>query len=134
MARILVAEDDDNVRAFVTRALTHMGHEVTEAEDGGIAAEICTEKQGAFDLLLSDIVMPGGMSGVELAQAARELRPGTAVLLASGYAPEALGPNAAVGAFELVHKPYDPETVARRLMELLARRKAHAQAGRNLET
>ena len=41
MARILVAEDDDNVRAFVTRALVHMGHEVTEAEDGGIAAEIC---------------------------------------------------------------------------------------------
>jgi len=39
MARILVAEDDDNVRAFVTRALAHMGHEVTEAEDGGIAAD-----------------------------------------------------------------------------------------------
>ena len=39
MARILVAEDDDGVRAFVTRALAHLGHEVVEAEDGGLAAE-----------------------------------------------------------------------------------------------
>src|SRR5688572_11498375 len=50
MARILVAEDDDDVRAFVSRALVHMGHEVTEAEDGGIAAEICAERNGEFDL------------------------------------------------------------------------------------
>src|SRR5882757_9912431 len=53
MARILIAEDDENVRAFVTRALISAGHEVTEADDGGIAAEICAEREGAFDLLLS---------------------------------------------------------------------------------
>ena len=53
MARILLAEDDDGVRAFVSRALAHMGHDVTEAEDGGLAAEICAERNGEFDLLLS---------------------------------------------------------------------------------
>ncbi len=66
MARILVAEDDDVVRTFVVRALTHAGHVVTEAEDGGIAAEICEEQAGAFDLLLSDIKMPV-MDGIALA-------------------------------------------------------------------
>ena len=77
MARILVAEDDDNVRAFVTRALAHMGHEVTEAEDGGIAAEICAEQNGAFDLLLSDIKMPV-MDGIAATRQIRQLETGSA--------------------------------------------------------
>ena len=46
MARILLAEDDDGVRAFVSRALAHMGHDVVEAEDGGLAAEVMQEEQG----------------------------------------------------------------------------------------
>ena len=58
MARILIAEDDDNVRAFVARALAHAGHEVVEAEDGGLASEVMLEQEGRFDLLLSDIKMP----------------------------------------------------------------------------
>ncbi|CAN0569187.1 unnamed protein product, partial [Laminaria digitata] len=58
MAKILIAEDDDNVREFVSRALRHAGHEVVEAEDGGLASEIIAEQDGQFDLLLSDIKMP----------------------------------------------------------------------------
>ena len=85
MARILVAEDDDNVRAFVTRALTHVGHEVTQAEDGGIAAEICTERQGEFDLLLSDIKMPV-MDGVALALTVAAQYPDLTFLLMTGFA------------------------------------------------
>ena len=85
MARILVAEDDENVRAFVTRALVHMGHEVTEAEDGGIAAEICAEKNGAFDLLLSDIKMPV-MDGIALALTVAAQFPELTILLMTGFA------------------------------------------------
>ena len=85
MARILVAEDDDNVRAFVTRALVHMGHDVTEAEDGGIAAEICTDENGAFDLLLSDIKMPV-MDGIGLALTVAAQFPDLTILLMTGFA------------------------------------------------
>jgi CheY-like chemotaxis protein len=85
MARILVAEDDDNVRAFVVRALAHVGHEVTGAEDGGIAAEICAERNGQFDLLLSDIKMPV-MDGIALALAAARDHPDVTILLMTGYA------------------------------------------------
>ena len=53
MARILIAEDDDSVRAFVARALVHAGHEVVEAEDGGLASEIMIAENGRFDLLLN---------------------------------------------------------------------------------
>jgi two-component system, cell cycle response regulator CpdR len=85
MARILVAEDDDNVRAFVVRALVHMGHEVTEAEDGGIAAEVCAERGGAFDLLLSDIKMPV-MDGIALALIVAADYPELTIVLMTGFA------------------------------------------------
>ena len=66
MARILVAEDDPSVRAFVVSALTMKGHEVVAEEDGGLAAETADAEQGRFDLLLSDIKMPI-MDGIALA-------------------------------------------------------------------
>jgi DNA-binding response OmpR family regulator len=58
MARILVAEDDPSVRAFVVSALTMKGHDVVAEEDGGLAAETMEAEGGKFDLLLSDIKMP----------------------------------------------------------------------------
>ena len=85
MARILLAEDDDGVRAFVSRALQHVGHEVVEAEDGGLASEVMQEEQGRFDLLLSDIHMPV-MDGIELAHQASVRFPGLKILLMTGYA------------------------------------------------
>ena len=56
MARILLTEDDESVRAFVKRALELDGHEIAEAEDGGIALEILTARRGEFELVLSDIM------------------------------------------------------------------------------
>ena len=85
MARILLAEDDDNVRAFVARALGSSGHEVTECEDGGLAAEAMQTAQGAFDLLLSDIKMPV-MDGIALALAVGAAWPAVTIVLMTGFA------------------------------------------------
>ena len=85
MARILVAEDDSSVRAFVVSALTMKGHEVVAAEDGGLAAEMAEEEQGRFDLLLSDIKMPI-MDGIALALEVASKYPEIIIVLMTGFA------------------------------------------------
>jgi two-component system, cell cycle response regulator CpdR len=85
MARILVAEDDEPVRAFVRKALEMDGHVVTTAEDGGLALDILIEQNGTFDLLLSDIRMPM-MDGIALALSAARHYPNLPILLMTGYA------------------------------------------------
>jgi CheY-like chemotaxis protein len=87
--RILIAEDDPAVRAFVTRALTHRGHEVEAVEDGLQALEklgACAE-DAPFDLLITDIVMPG-LDGIGLALRVARDRPDLPVLLMTGYSAE----------------------------------------------
>lgn len=85
MSRILVAEDDEAVREFVTRALTVQGHEVTAVDDGGRALEALDARP--YDLLLTDIVMPG-IDGIALALKAAKAYPEMPVLLMTGYAAE----------------------------------------------
>ncbi len=125
MARILVAEDDDNVRAFVVRALAHMGHEVTEAEDGGIAAELCAEHDGQFDLLLSDIKMPV-MDGISLALTVAATYPDLTILLMTGFADQrerAHGLEALI--YDVVPKPFS--------LQVLLDKVADALSGKPLE-
>lgn len=120
MARILIAEDDDNVRAFVTRALTHAGHEVTEAEDGGIAAELCAERAGGFDLLLSDIKMPV-MDGIALALNVAAQYPALTILLMTGFADQrerAHGLEALI--YDVVPKPFTLELLLGKVNDALA--------------
>jgi two-component system cell cycle response regulator CpdR len=85
MARILLAEDDDNVRAFVERALKAAGYTVVATEDGGLAAETLEAEDGRFDLLLSDIRMPV-MDGIGLALSAKSRWPELTILLMTGFA------------------------------------------------
>ena len=122
MARILVAEDDENVRAFVCRALGHMGHEVTEAEDGGIAAEICAEKNGEFDLLLSDIKMPV-MDGIALALTVAAQFPELTILLMTGFADQrerAHGLEALI--YDVVPKPFSLQVLLEKVDDALRRK------------
>ncbi len=84
MARILLAEDDDSVRAFVDRALRMDGHTVLAVEDGAIALETL-ETDDAFDLLVSDIKMPI-MDGIALALNVARDHPHLPILLMTGYA------------------------------------------------
>ncbi len=83
--RILLTEDDDSVRTFVSRALELDGHKVDTACDGVEALERLTEKDGAYDLLVSDVKMPV-MDGIALAHEAAGHWPGLPILLMTGFA------------------------------------------------
>jgi CheY-like chemotaxis protein len=85
MARLLVAEDDEAVRAFLEKAFELDGHEVLTAEDGAMALEVLAAEEGAFDLLLTDIQMPV-MDGIALALSTVRDYPGVPILLMTGYA------------------------------------------------
>jgi CheY-like chemotaxis protein len=98
MARILLAEDDRAVREFVTRALTHHGHEVFAVGDGLEALDALQHRE--FDLLVTDIVMPG-MDGIALALKLAKDRPELKILMMSGYSAER---QRAHNLEELIHK------------------------------
>ncbi|MEO6394467.1 MAG: response regulator [Devosia sp.] len=122
MARILVAEDDENVRAFVSRALVHTGHEVVEAEDGGIAAEIVTAEAGRFDLLLSDIKMPV-MDGIALALSVAAQFPALTILLMTGFADQrerAHGLEALI--YDVVPKPFSLQVLLQKVSDALEKK------------
>jgi CheY-like chemotaxis protein len=110
---ILVVEDDSLVRDYVVNALTALGYGVIAASDGPAAlGEL--EKGARVDLLLTDIVMPGGMSGVDLADEARRRRPSLKVLFTSGYPQGALARRAQpVVPSPSLGKPYRKAELAR---------------------
>jgi CheY-like chemotaxis protein len=85
MARILVAEDEDPLRALVARAITDLGHTVVTAFDGADALDIVTRENGSFDLLLTDIRMPL-MDGIALALSVARDHPQIIILLMTAYA------------------------------------------------
>ena len=85
MARILIAEDEDPVRALVVRALAQDGHEVVATADGAEALDVLQREAGRFDLVLTDIKMPV-MDGIALALATARDFPALPILLMTGYA------------------------------------------------
>jgi two-component system, cell cycle response regulator CpdR len=87
MARILLAEDDDQMRAFLARGLRRAGHAVDAVGDGETALE--RSRQANFDLLLADIVIPG-VDGIELARRVSARHPGIRVMFITGFAAVAL--------------------------------------------
>ncbi len=117
---ILVVEDDAFVRAHAIASLRSLGYRVVPATNG---TEALAKLQNGetIDLLFTDIVMPGGMNGWELAARAQRLRPGLRMLLTSGYALETL---AARGhghpEMPMLSKPYRKSALARRVREALA--------------
>ena len=118
---ILVVEDDEMVRESVADQLTAMGYEVLTASDGPAALEILSG-DGAIDLLFTDVIMPGGLNGSQLASLARTHRPGIRVLFTSGYTERAavFTERLPEGA-ELLSKPYRNEELARRIRRVLDR-------------
>ncbi len=119
MAKILVAEDDENVRGFVVRTLELNGHEIIEAEDGGLATQIIEEEQGQFDLLLSDIKMPI-LDGIGLALSIGAKFPNITILLMTGYADQrerAHGLDSLV--YDVITKPFNLKTLVKKVDDAL---------------
>ena len=101
MSRILLAEDDDSLRGFLTRALERAGFEVLACPDGDTAAEALNEP---WDLLLTDIVMPG-MDGIEVARLAAARQPGLRIMFITGFAAVALSAAQASPQAKVLSKP-----------------------------
>jgi len=104
--RILVVEDDESVREIPATILRDHGYEVVEAADARQAVRHL--KDGPpFDLLFTDIVLPGGMNGVEIAEQAIRIQPGIRVLYTTGYAENSVVHHGRLDpANTLVNKPY----------------------------
>ena len=117
---ILVAEDDDGVRATVVEILQELGYRVLQARDAGSALRVI-ESGVAVDLLFTDVVMPGTMKSTELAAVARQKLPGLAVLFTSGYTQNAIVHGGRLDeGVELLAKPYGRDDLARKLRQLLS--------------
>jgi PAS domain S-box-containing protein len=117
---ILVVEDDDRVRHLTITRLKMIGYQVLEASDGIKALAILTRGE-AVDLVFTDLVMPGGISGREVAARARQLKPGIKVLLTSGYAEELVhGQELEREQLRVLRKPYHQAELAAALREVLA--------------
>jgi PAS domain S-box-containing protein len=116
---VLVAEDDPFVRSYAVSCLESLGYAVISAVDGREALQILSNGIIA-DILFTDIVMPGGINGLELADRARVLCPTLRVLLTSGYALETLAERGRLPADTVVlNKPYRKAELARRLREVV---------------
>ena len=103
--KVLVVEDNPKVRATVLRQLADLGYSTLQAEDGESALDL-VRAGTPFDLLLTDVVMPGGMTGYELAEQARSLRPGLRILFTSGYTELAAASTQPGRPGPLLSKPY----------------------------
>ncbi|HEY3520558.1 MAG TPA: PAS domain S-box protein [Rhodanobacteraceae bacterium] len=113
--RILLVEDDDLVRSHALRLLESLGYRVTTASDGPEALALL-RKGMVCDLLFTDVIMPGGMTGPKLAEAARALRSGLRVLYTSGYTENAIVHHGRVDpGINLLHKPYRKPDLAAKL-------------------
>jgi signal transduction histidine kinase/DNA-binding response OmpR family regulator len=112
---LLVVEDDDQVRELTVEMLQGLGYRVVVAPNAKAALALLKGKK-MFGALVTDVVMPGGMSGIQLAKTARKLRPGLPILLTSGYAG---GQGLADDGFAFLSKPYELGVLAARLRALI---------------
>jgi len=112
---ILVVEDDPDVRYVTDWMLRKLGYETLQAGDGPAALDLLKRHQ-AIDLMFSDVVMPKGMSGMQLAAAALQFRPGLKVLLTTGYSDVALdAPDMIEDGIRTITKPYTADDLKQAL-------------------
>jgi PAS domain S-box-containing protein len=118
---ILVVEDDDLVRSHAITLLQSLGYQVLHASTGPQAMATLGQSPN-IDLLFTDVIMPGGMSGQDLAESARALRPALKVLFTSGYIQNAMARDGKIDpGVDLLNKPYRREQLAEKVREVLDR-------------
>jgi len=126
---ILLVEDEPVVRELVREILQAHQYRVVEAGSGVEALRIWDEHDGQFDLLLTDIVMPEGLNGRELAEQLKRRKPRLKVIFSSGYSAESSGKELRDGDTAFLAKPYLPQQLAQ-----LVRRRLDAQPRENMSS
>jgi signal transduction histidine kinase/CHASE3 domain sensor protein/DNA-binding NarL/FixJ family response regulator len=130
-ATVLVVEDDDNVREVAVAILRDLGYQVLAAADGAEALRVADAAGAAIELLLVDVVLPGGMKGDEVARRLGAGRPGLRTLFMSGYTEDAaLHQDRHDGSVQLIVKPFQQKQLARKVAAVLGMPRAEADAGR----
>ena len=118
MHKILLAEDDNDMRRFLVKALENAGYEVTDYDNGMSAYRRLREEP--FELLLTDIVMPE-MDGIELARRAAELDPDIKIMFITGFAAVALNPDSqAPKDAKVLSKPFHLRDLVNEVQKMLA--------------
>jgi len=117
--KVLVVEDDESVRELAVAILVSLNYVPIAASDGPSALDLLGRHEDVA-ILFTDVVLPGGMSGAELARAATERRPGLKVLYTSGYTENAIIHHGRLDDHvELLEKPFRIESLARKVRDLL---------------
>ena len=118
---ILVVEDEPDVRTLSVALLFNLGYEVLEAADGPAALSML-ESSSRVNLLFTDVVLPGGMNGPELAAEVARRRPGIGILYTSGYTEDAILHQGWLDeGIELLDKPFRPEDLAQKIRAAINR-------------
>jgi two-component system, cell cycle sensor histidine kinase and response regulator CckA len=118
---ILLVEDEANVREFAAAVLQQDGYTLLQAKSGENGLEVWRWHSARIDLLLTDVVLPGELSGVQLAEKLRGEKPSLRVVLATGYSREAVAPQMPGGTtFYVLNKPYTPRSLLQAVREVLA--------------
>ena len=116
---VLVVDDEAVVRMLVTETLNDLGYHPLEAADAKGALKIL-QSNARIDLLITDVGLPGGMNGRQLADAARTTRPALNVLFITGYAENAIiGNDQLAPGMEVLTKPFVVETLAARVLDMI---------------
>jgi len=116
---ILVVEDDADVRVQSVEALGELGYRVLQAADGAAALRLL-RREAHVDLLFTDVVLPGGLTGAQVAAEAREIQPGLKVLFTTGYARNAIVHNGRLDpGVQLITKPYSFADLAAKVRDVL---------------
>jgi CheY-like chemotaxis protein len=116
---LLLVEDDASVRRMVSRSLRKLGYEVLEAANGQEALNIWQDHAGHIDLLFSDMIMPEGLTGLDLADRMRRENPGLKVIISSGYNAEMATHRSATGGITYLPKPYHPQSLFQTVRDCL---------------
>lgn len=120
---ILLVEDEVNVRRGVAQGLRRLGYQVLEADHGQTALQVWRQHAGQIDLLFSDMVMPEGLTGLDLAEKFRQEKPSLKVIISSGYSTEQVEPaepgKPAPAGLTCLRKPYQLETLSKIVRESL---------------
>jgi CheY-like chemotaxis protein len=116
---IIVVEDDDDVRAYSVDSLRELGYRVLEAHDGPAALRLL-DRQPRVDLLFTDVVLPGGMTGAQVAAQAKAIRPSLKVLFTTGYARNSIIHHGRLDkGVQLIVKPFSFNELAAKIRDVL---------------